>query len=100
VCAAPGQVAGVLALGVQRAGGDDRTGDLDAVQQGGEQQDLAGLSAHRARRQPQDHRQPVAHPSAVSWAGDPAQHRQQARRLSCGVFREVSKVAGNGGSQR
>jgi hypothetical protein len=27
----------VITLGVQRVGGDDRTGDLDAVQQGGEQ---------------------------------------------------------------
>jgi hypothetical protein len=44
VCAAPGQVAGVLALGVQRVGADDRTGDLDAVQQGGEQRDLVGLA--------------------------------------------------------
>jgi hypothetical protein len=34
---ASGQVGGVITLGVQRVGGDDRTGDLDAVQQGGEQ---------------------------------------------------------------
>jgi hypothetical protein len=36
----------VITLGVQRVGGDDRTGDLDAVQQGGEQGDLVGLDAH------------------------------------------------------
>ena len=40
------QVGGVLPLGVQRIGGDDRIGDLDAVQQGGEQGDLIGLGAH------------------------------------------------------
>jgi hypothetical protein len=37
VRAAAGQVAGVLALGVQRVGGDDCPADGDAVQQGGEQ---------------------------------------------------------------
>jgi hypothetical protein len=37
VRAAAGQVAGVLALGVQRVGGDDRPADGDAVQQRGEQ---------------------------------------------------------------
>jgi hypothetical protein len=39
----------VFALGVQRVGGNDRTGDLDAVQQGGEQGDFAGLRAHLHR---------------------------------------------------
>jgi len=41
--AAAGQVAGVPALGVQRAGGDDRPADGDAVQQRGQHRDLAGL---------------------------------------------------------
>src|SRR5262249_56040376 len=41
---APGQVAGVLALGVPRVGGDHRTGDLDAVQQGSEQGDSLVLA--------------------------------------------------------
>ena len=45
VRAAPGQVGGVGALGVQRVGRDDRIGDVQAVQQGGEQGDLIGLSA-------------------------------------------------------
>ena len=49
VCAAPGQVAGVPALGVQRVGGDHRTGELDGVQQGGEQRDFAGLGARLQR---------------------------------------------------
>jgi len=40
VRAAPGEVAGVLALGVQCVGGDDRVLDLDAVAQRGEQRDL------------------------------------------------------------
>jgi hypothetical protein len=42
VRAAPGQVGGVLTLGVQSIGGDDRTGDVQAVQQLGEQGDLVG----------------------------------------------------------
>jgi hypothetical protein len=42
VRAAAGQVAGVLALGVPRAGGDDRAADGDAVQQHGQHRDLAG----------------------------------------------------------
>ena len=46
VCPAPRKVAGVLALGVQRVGGDDRICDLDAVQQDGEQRDLVGLGTH------------------------------------------------------
>jgi hypothetical protein len=37
------QVAGVLALGVQRVGGDDRILDVQAVAQRGEQGDLVGL---------------------------------------------------------
>ena len=40
VRAAPGQVAGVGALGVQGVGGDDRVADVDPVQQGGEHRDL------------------------------------------------------------
>jgi hypothetical protein len=40
------QVGGVAALGVQRVRGDDRTVDLDAVQQRGEQGDFVGLGAH------------------------------------------------------
>ena len=46
VCAAPGKVAGVLALGVQSVGRDDRVLDVQAVQQRGEQGDLVGLGAH------------------------------------------------------
>ena len=46
VRAAPGQVGGVLTLGVQSIGGDDRIGDVQAVQQGGEHGDLVGLGAH------------------------------------------------------
>jgi hypothetical protein len=46
VRAATGQVAGVLALGVQRVGGDHRVLDLDAVAQRGEQRDLIRLGAH------------------------------------------------------
>ena len=46
VRAAPGQVGGVGALGVQRIGGDDRAGDVDAVQQRGEHGNLVGLGAH------------------------------------------------------
>jgi hypothetical protein len=44
--AAPGKIAGVLTLGVQRVGGDDRAVDLDAVQQRGEYADFAGLGIH------------------------------------------------------
>ena len=44
--AAPDEVAGVLALGVQCVGSDDRVLDLDAVAQRGEQRDLVGLGAH------------------------------------------------------
>jgi hypothetical protein len=43
VRAAAGQVAGVLALGVQRVGGDDRPADGDAVQQRGQHRDFVGL---------------------------------------------------------
>ena len=43
VPAAAGQVAGVLALGVPRAGGDDRAAGGDPVQQHGQHRDLAGL---------------------------------------------------------
>ena len=46
VRAAPGQVGGVAALGVQRVRGDDRPADGDAVQQRGEQGDLVGLGVH------------------------------------------------------
>jgi len=46
VRAARGQVAGVLALGMQRIGGDDRVLDPDAVAQRGEQGDFVGLGAH------------------------------------------------------
>ena len=46
VRAAPVQVGGVGVLGVQRVRGDDRIGDLDAVQQRGEQGDFVGLGAH------------------------------------------------------
>jgi len=41
--AAPGQVFGTGAPGVQRVGGDDRVFDLDTVQQRGEHRDLVGL---------------------------------------------------------
>ena len=44
--AAPGKVAGVLALGVQSVRGDDRAGDVQSVEQRGEHRDLAGLGAH------------------------------------------------------
>ena len=44
--AAPGQVGGMVTLGVQGIGGDDRAGDVNAVQQRGEQGDLIGLGAH------------------------------------------------------
>ena len=40
------QVAGVLALGVQRIGGDDRPGQGDPVQQHGQHRDLVGLGLH------------------------------------------------------
>jgi hypothetical protein len=43
VRAAAGRVAGVLALGVQRVGGDDRPADGDAVQQRGQHRDFVGL---------------------------------------------------------
>jgi hypothetical protein len=36
----------VLALGVQSISGDDRIGDVQAVQQGTEHGDLVGLGAH------------------------------------------------------
>jgi hypothetical protein len=38
--AAPSQAGGVAALGVHRAGRDDRSGDADAVRQDGEHRDL------------------------------------------------------------
>jgi hypothetical protein len=43
VRAAPGQEGGVLALGVQSIGGDDRIGDVQAARQRGEHGDLVGL---------------------------------------------------------
>jgi hypothetical protein len=46
VRAAPGKVAGVLALGVQGLRGDDRVGDFQAVQQLSEHRDLIGLGPH------------------------------------------------------
>jgi len=46
VSAAPGQVGGVVTLGMQGIGGDDRAGDIHAVQQRAEQGDLVGLRAH------------------------------------------------------
>ena len=46
VRAAPGQEGGVLALGVQSIGGDDRIGDVQAAQQRGEHGDLVGLGTH------------------------------------------------------
>ena len=46
VRAAPGKVAGVLPLGVQSVSGDDRAGDVQAVQQLGEHRDFVGLGAH------------------------------------------------------
>jgi hypothetical protein len=45
VRAAAGQVGSAGALGVHRVGGDDRPGDLDAVQQDGEHRDLVRLRA-------------------------------------------------------
>ena len=44
--AAPGQVGGVVTLGMQGIGGDDRAGDVNAVQQRREQGNLIGLGAH------------------------------------------------------
>jgi len=46
VRAAHGQEGGVLALGVQSIGGDDRIGDVQAAQQRGEHGDLVGLGTH------------------------------------------------------
>jgi hypothetical protein len=46
VRAAPGQVSGVRALGVQRVGSDDCIGDVRPVQQRGEHRDLVGLGVH------------------------------------------------------
>jgi hypothetical protein len=46
VRAAPSQVAGMGALGVQGVRGHDGAGDLDAVQQRGEHRDLVGLRPH------------------------------------------------------
>jgi hypothetical protein len=43
---APGQVGGVVTLSMQGTGGDDRAGDVHAVQQRAEQGNLAGLCAH------------------------------------------------------
>ena len=37
------QVLGVAALGMQSIGGDDRPGQVDVVQHGGEHRDLVGL---------------------------------------------------------
>jgi hypothetical protein len=45
VRAASGQVGGVLALGMQGIGGDDRAGDVDAVQQRGEHGDFVDLAS-------------------------------------------------------
>ena len=44
--AAAGQVGGVAALGVHGVRGDDRTGDVDAVQQHGEPGNLIRFDAH------------------------------------------------------
>src|SRR5664279_3689127 len=46
VSIAPGQVVGVLALGVQSVRGDDRVGEVDAVQQRRECRYLIGLPVH------------------------------------------------------
>ena len=43
--AASGQIGGVGALGMQRVGGDDSPGDIDAVQQHREHRDLVRLRA-------------------------------------------------------
>jgi hypothetical protein len=43
--AAPGQVGGMVTLGMQGIGGDDRAGDVNAIQQRAEQGDLIGLGA-------------------------------------------------------
>lgn len=44
--AAPGQIVGVGALGMHRIRGDDRTGDVNPVQQYREHRDLVRLRAH------------------------------------------------------
>jgi hypothetical protein len=46
VRAAPGEVAGVLALGMQSVRGDNGVLDVQAVQQCGEHRDFVGLGAH------------------------------------------------------
>ena len=40
------QVAGVLALGVHRIGGDDRASQVEPFQQHGQHRDLVGLGLH------------------------------------------------------
>ena len=46
VGATPGQVGGMFPLGMQRVGGNDRTGDIETVQQRAEHGDLVGLGVH------------------------------------------------------
>lgn len=53
VRAAAGEVGGVATLGVQRVGGHDRLGDVDAVQQRRECRYLVGLGLYRGL--PQHH---------------------------------------------
>ena len=48
---------------------------------------------HRAQRQTQDHRQPVAHPPAMPRISDPGQHRQQAGLLARSISGKLNQVA-------
>ena len=45
------EIVGVAVLGMQRIGGDDRTGDVDAVQQRREGVDLIGLAVRHGLTQ-------------------------------------------------
>lgn len=51
VRAEPAQVAGVGTVGVKCVGGDDRAGDVQAIQQRGKSVDLIGLCVHRGLSQ-------------------------------------------------
>jgi hypothetical protein len=87
MCAAAVQVVGVVVLGVQSVGGDDRVGDADPVQQRGERGDLVrlavdhGLAQHDpaagVERREQVHRTPIG---ATGTAGGLAVHRDNRWR--------------------
>jgi hypothetical protein len=66
---------------------------LDRNRPFGDRGERASPGQHRAHRQRQDHRQPVADPSPVPGMSDLGQHRQQPGRGLLRHLGEVSEVA-------